>query len=72
MRQHDLVSADDAPRIVVLARLGELVGGTEATAIEVEGLAEASEPFINVMEIELVEQLRTEIDALRLLSFPRV
>ncbi len=46
--------------------------GHSASTHEVEGLAEASEPFIDAMEVELVEQLRGEIDTLRLLSFPRI
>lgn len=70
--EYDIVRR--AATIDILGReMWRFLGGyAEATAIEVEGLAEASEPFINVLEIELVEQLRTEIDALRLLSFPRV
>ena len=40
--------------------------------VDVEGLAEASEPFIDLVELELVDQLRSELEALRLASFPRV
>ena len=62
-----------AATIDILGReMWRFLGYAEPSPYEVEGLAEASEPFINVMEIELVEQLRSEIDALRLLSFPRV
>lgn len=44
----------------------------DVNPVDVEGLAEASEPFIDVVEMELVDHLRGELDALRLASFPRV